>query len=139
MRPTSFIQFLISLKVSYQFDLFEVPISYRFKEKGKENGELYRSIQLGAGRLKVQKQVFTNFSDLDLASRCQKSCLAENQECLGSCDSFSCDFDCGRKLENCIDLCPCFSGCPNGCLDCDNQVCFCENPDEDPDYLEWLL
>ena len=38
-------------------------------------------------------------------------------------------------MDTCIQACPCFSECSDGCDDCSNSICTCAYPDEDPDYL----
>ena len=38
-------------------------------------------------------------------------------------------------MDTCIQACPCFSQCSDGCDDCANSICTCAYPDEDPNYL----
>ena len=67
----------------------------------------------------------------------------ENSQCRHDCESDAiCDFLCSVQLDQCIQSCPCFSQCPGGCADdCQNAICACAYPDEDPNYLicsEWV-
>jgi hypothetical protein len=58
-------------------------------------------------------------------------------DCWFACnDDAMCRYECSVTGDQCIDSCPCFSDCPDGCVDCFNSICAqCSNPDEDPDYL----
>ena len=59
-------------------------------------------------------------------------------ECWDNCDDGDddmCDYECAKQGDQCIDSCPCFSDCPNGCDDCSNSICACSNPDQNPDYI----
>ena len=57
-------------------------------------------------------------------------------ECWLNCeDDAMCRYECFVKDDQCVQSCPCFSVCPDGCKDCSNSICPCAIPDEDPDYL----
>ena len=57
-------------------------------------------------------------------------------DCWLNCDGDEiCHSECSVQGDQCIDSCPCYSDCPDGCDDCSNSICTCSTPDEDPDYL----
>ena len=74
--------------------------------------------------------------DYELSTSCAKQCSSLQDECWLNCDGDTlCDYQCSRDGFECIDSCPCFSQCPNGCDGCLNTVCVCAIPDENPDYI----
>ena len=67
---------------------------------------------------------------------CGKECNSIMYECWQNCNGDAlCDYDCLLQGDQCIDSCPCFSDCPEGCDGCSNLICVCAVPNEDPDYL----
>ena len=66
-----------------------------------------------------------------------KQCVIETSQCWLNCNDNDalCEFECSVKGDQCVQSCPCFSECPDGCKDCSNSICPCAIPDEDPDYL----
>ena len=45
---------------------------------------------------------------------------------LDACESERCRDDCREQIYSCIDSCPCYKDCPNGCTkDCQSSICTC--------------
>merc|ERR1711935_1139757 len=81
--------------------------------------------------------------DYEFGTRCVSICDDEKSKCRDGCDvdDAVCAFECSLELDNCIQSCPCFSQCPDGCSDCTNSICVCAHPDDNPDYVncvDWV-
>jgi len=78
-------------------------------------------------------RVLLSCPDNEFGASCVKQCHAEMTDCWRSCDGD--DYECSVQGDKCVQSCPCFSQCPNGCDGCANSICVCARPDEDPDYV----
>ncbi len=61
--------------------------------------------------------------DQDLADQCEGKCSADLGTCLSGCSNADCQENCFNNYNNCSFRCPCNIFCPNGCVDCENEIC----------------
>ena len=75
-------------------------------------------------------------SDKEESFACTEQCTDYYNTCVNRCDEIDCQFDCGQSLQSCLDACPCFANCPDGCKGCPNSVCQCADLENNLDYVE---
>ena len=74
--------------------------------------------------------------DYEVGAKCVNKCDNQKSECRDNCeDNPLCDFECSVELDACIQSCPCFFECLDGCVDCPNAVCTCADPHQNDDYI----
>jgi len=75
--------------------------------------------------------------DYEFGTRCVSICDDEKSKCRDGCDESDsvCAFECSLEMDQCIQSCPCFSECLDGCSDCANSMCVCAHPNDNPDYV----
>ena len=68
--------------------------------------------------------------------QCEEHCSNEVVPCRLNCGvDVDCLLGCSLEMAACINGCPCFLMCPNGCLGCSSSFCQCTgDPTEDPNY-----
>ena len=75
--------------------------------------------------------------DSDLTSSCTEYCWSHRTECIEICSADSlCIFQCELEFGDCFDYCPCQSGCPQGCQNCNSPFCKCLDPENSDEYIE---
>lgn len=98
------------------------------------------------------KSNFIVNSDYDLSEVCVDKCDDDYLQCVSSCSASECLLECGRalmhvatvswtcKLTNNLDLiaiikaCPCHTDCIDGCSNCENPICFCNDAKNDDNF-----
>lgn len=74
--------------------------------------------------------------DYEIGTKCVSQCDSVKSACHIACeDDPICDYNCAVALNKCINECPCFSECEQGCDGCDNGMCTCAYPDDNPDHV----
>ena len=77
-------------------------------------------------------------SDFNQGVECGRSCQEAELECRNACsddDDRSCEYHCLKSLSACIEACPCFDECLNGCDGCESDYCQCVDPESNADYI----
>lgn len=88
------------------------------------------------GHRSVQTTSNRDCIDQDLADICQQTCFDELSQCLVACGTDdACKTQCARDDYRCVDACPCNANCINGCKNCPNPICPCQEPNQDPYYI----
>ncbi|CAG5108258.1 Oidioi.mRNA.OKI2018_I69.chr1.g3710.t1.cds [Oikopleura dioica] len=65
-----------------------------------------------------------NCPDQELGDLCESNCLDGLSSCLSDCLSDAgCQEQCYTSFNNCSFRCPCNIFCPDGCKDCENEIC----------------
>jgi len=74
---------------------------------------------------RICSQIIKEFSrDLDKNEICSTECSDGRDQCYDECaGDYSCVNRCNSTWLNCLESCPCSSGCPDGCIDCPHPVC----------------
>ena len=69
--------------------------------------------------------------------QCLLACNSDGSNCVNDCaDDTYCKSQCSRNHAVCTETCPCLSGCYNGCEDCLNPICYCQDYQTDSDYKD---
>ena len=81
--------------------------------------------------------------------KCVDKCVDETARCVGTCNGdLNCAQACFRDQIQCTDgsfisfgsvcdgflVCPCQIGCPNGCSNCPNPICECNELESNADW-----
>ena len=75
--------------------------------------------------------------DDELSHQCARECYSLVQACQDQCGQlmdYHCMSECDFELEECIQFCPCHTGCPDGCSGCNTPFCQCNDKTANPDY-----
>ena len=76
-------------------------------------------------------------TDYEIGTKCVGHCDNDKSACIFACENdVLCKYNCAVALDGCIQECPCFSECEQGCDGCANGICTCAYPDQNPDHVD---